>query len=147
MRYGRVDGRDGLYAGAEGGLVFNHRYLVGLAVIGGVVGDSADPGGEIGMGYAALALRYRLSFEGSPFDLTAGLLAGPGGVSRDREGVQEQDGAIFVFEPQLEANLNLARWLRLGADLGYRLIAAGDQVPSSSLHGITAGVHVQLGWF
>jgi hypothetical protein len=147
MRYARVGGRDGLVAGAEGGLIFNHRYFVGLAVMGGVVGDSSDPRGEVAGGYAALALRYRFLFDGSPFDMTAGVLAGPGGVSRSREGLPEQDGAIFVFEPQVEGNLNVARWLRVGADLGYRLVAAGDQIPASELHGVTAGIHVQLGWF
>jgi hypothetical protein len=115
--------------------------------MGGVVGDSSDPRGEVAGGYAALALRYRFLFDGSPFDMTAGVLAGPGGVSRSREGLPEQDGAIFVFEPQVEGNLNVARWLRVGADLGYRLVAAGDQIPASELHGVTAGIHVQLGWF
>ena len=43
--------------------------------------------------------------------------------------------------------MNLGRWLRLGADLGYRLVGAGDGFPSSELRGVTAGGHVQLGWF
>jgi hypothetical protein len=147
MRYGRMGNRDGLVAGAEAGLVFNHRYFVGLSAMGGFAGDSAASGGQVSLGYAALALRYRVAFDESPFDLTAGFLAGPGGVSRESQGQPEQSGFIFTFEPQVEANVNFARWLRLGADLGYRLVAAGNQIPASDLRGVTAGVHVQLGWF
>jgi hypothetical protein len=147
MRYGRLDGRDGFFAGGEVGLIFDHRYIIGLAGVGGSLGDAADPGGSLSMGFAALALRYRFQFDASPVDLTAGVIAGPGGVDRERQGMPDQDGMIFVFEPQLEANVNLARWLRVGADLGYRFVAAGEAVSTSGLRGVTAGVHAQLGWF
>jgi hypothetical protein len=147
MRYGRIDGRDGLFAGFEGGLLFNRRYSVGVAVVGGTTGDVEGPEGRVAGGFAAVTLRYRLLFEGSPFDLTAGVLAGPGGIGRVRSGQAEENSTIFVFEPQLEAHLNLTRWLRLGADAGYRLAAGSDRLRARRLQGPTAGFHAQLGWF
>jgi hypothetical protein len=147
MRYGRLDGRDGFFAGAEGGVVINHKYIVGLAAMGGGFGDPQDPGGSVGMGFAALVLRYRFLFEGSPFDVTAGVVAGPGGMGRERAGMPDQQGFIFVLEPQVEGHVNLTRWLRLGADVGYRLVASGGEVSSSDLRGLTTGVHAQVGWF
>jgi hypothetical protein len=147
MRYGRLDGRDGFFAGGEGGLIVDRRYILGLTVVGGSRGDAADPGGSLSMGYAALVLRYRFLFPASPFDLTAGVIAGPGGIDRQQQGMPDQDGMIFVFEPQLEANVNLVRWLRVGADLGYRLVAGGEAVSTTGLRGVTAGVHAQLCWF
>lgn len=143
MRYGRLDGRDSLFAGGEGALVINHRYIVGISAMGGSVPSQVVPGESVGMGFAALVLRYRLVFDGSPFDFTAGLLAGPGGIGTPGPNDQR---AIFVFEPQLTAGVNLARWARLGADFGHRWVA-GDYVTTDGLHGWTAGAYVQFGWF
>jgi hypothetical protein len=147
LRYGNLDGRDGLFAGAEAGLIVNHRYMIGLAASGGTTGDLQDGGGKISMGYGALVVRYLISFAGSPFDVTAGVLAGPAGLVHEREGAAGDRRTVFVFEPQVEAQVNLTRWLRLGADIGYRMVATEESMPSRDLGGMTAGFHAHLGWF
>jgi hypothetical protein len=63
-------------------------------------------------------------------------------------GQTEAEGTtIFVFEPQLEGHSHMTRWLRLGADAGYRLVAGSDRIAARRLQGITAGFHAQVGWF
>jgi hypothetical protein len=147
VRYGRLEGRDGLFGGAEAGLTFDRRYLIGVTGMGATAGDARDGEGKITLGYAAIVARYRLSFAGSPFEATAGVLAGPAGLARERPGAPAETRTVFLFEPQVEGQVNLARWLRLGVDLGYRLVASGEAMPSRGLRGVTAGAHLQLGWF
>ena len=53
---------------------------------------------------------------------------------------------FFIVEPQASVSLLLARWLRLGAGVSYRLLAgAGDF--ESRLRGVSGSVSVQIGTF
>ena len=86
MRYGRVAGLDTILAGAEAGLIFDHRTFIGLAAMGGAGGEAASPAGRVDLWQAALVLRYRFPFEGSPFDLTGGVLVGLVDAMLERDG-------------------------------------------------------------
>jgi hypothetical protein len=52
-----------------------------------------------------------------------------------------------VCEPQISAHLQIARFLRLGADFGYRIVAGIDHFNTSDFRGFLGGLHIQAGWF
>jgi hypothetical protein len=72
-------------------------------------------------------------------------------VTRDIEDSETRDDstddAFFLFEPQLGGHLDLTRFARIGADVGYRFVAGADRYPTRDLRGFTAGFTMQLGWF
>jgi hypothetical protein len=95
-------------------------------------------------------LRYQLLFD-SPFVLSFAALAAAGDISvrrADPEAASERDSDnIFVCEPQVSAHLLIARYLRLGADFGYRIVAGIDTFETSDFRGFLGGIHIQVGWF
>jgi hypothetical protein len=51
---------------------------------------------------------------------------------------------FFVAEPQVNASVRLAGWLRLGAGVGYRLIGSANQL-NDRLRGVSGTVSLQIG--
>jgi hypothetical protein len=151
-RYTRLAGRDGFVMNIEAAVLLNRRFAVGLTAGGGISGKIDDQGQRLGIGYAALLARYHFLCDRSAFCFSVGASAGAGGVERDASDDSDSAGhepgdALFLFEPQVAGHLNVTRFLRLGVDAGYRLVAGADRFAGSDLAGPTAGAHVQLGWF
>lgn len=149
LRYGRLQGRDGFNSSVE----FALRYrLLSIGIAGGAVVTSSDADGQAWtMGYGGLVARYHLLFGRSPFYLSIGAIAAAGAVREEGDAARALDGdggnPIWLFEPQLGGHLNLTRWLRVGLDVGYRLVAALGELDARGLRGITGGFHAQIGWF
>lgn len=144
FRYARLDGRDALLAGAEFALLLNHRLAVGLAGYGSADTDAGDD--ELTFGYGGPFVRYSF-LSRSPFYVSVGALAAAGAIASKPAGGTETQDTVFVFEPQVGGHLNVTRWMRVGVDVGYRLVAGIDDYGASGFRGVTAGFHVQLGWF
>jgi hypothetical protein len=54
---------------------------------------------------------------------------------------------VRVIEPQVSGHLNVTGWLRVGVDVGYRLVSGSERHPARGLRSPIAGFHAQLGWF
>jgi hypothetical protein len=148
FRYSRLFGQDGFVAGAEMALLFAHRLAIGVSGYGGE--SESDDG--LSFGYGGVIVRYHFPFENSPFYLSLGALSAAGAASEGSgdggTGEDNQDSdAVFVFEPQVSGHLNVTRWLRLGVDVGYRLVAGSERFAARDLRSPIAGFHAQLGWF
>lgn len=148
FRYSRLFGRDGFVAGAELALLFSHRLAIGVSGYGGE--SESDDG--LSFGYGGVVVRYHFPLESSPFYLSIGALAAAGAASDSNDegaGVEanQDSDAVFVFEPQVSGHLNVTRWLRVGLDAGYRLVAGSERFPARELRSPIAGFHAQLGWF
>jgi len=142
LRYTRLGGADGFLATPEAAFLLDRRIAVGLIAGGGV--SDADDG--LTLGYAQLFVRYHFLCDSSILCLSVAAAAGPGGV--ERSGGDSSGGdALLLFEPQLGGHLMVTRFLRFGADLGYRLVAYADDHDAGDLRGVSAGLHIQLGWF
>jgi hypothetical protein len=152
-RYTRLGARDAFVMNLEAALLFDHRFSVGLTAGGGISGNIDDEGNRLAIGYAGLAARYDFLCEGSAFCFSVGGMVGAGGIDLDSSDAENPDrkqgrgDALFIFEPQLSGHLNVTRFLRLGVDAGYRLVAGAEAFAWSDLAGPTAGAHLQLGWF
>lgn len=159
----RTMGQNVVYVGGELAILLDHRLALGLAGYGlasHIAGASdiyRDPQ-RLGFGYGGLLLRY--SFLSSlPYYVTVGTLLGAGGVAYTPEWHADwshrsriEVDPVFVVEPSLGAHLNLTRWMRLGAQISYRIVSVTLQSEDSGmpratdLAGIAYGGHLQFGW-
>lgn len=156
----------GLLVGGEGAILLDHRLAIGLAGFG-LASEVKGPdltNGEasiLGFGYGGAVFRYHLVSKRSPVTASLGTLIGAGGLtliekSTNDEFDPEYDysedaeaNAFFVAEPSVQANLHLTRWMRLGVSGGYRFVRGPTLrgVSDEDLEGVTAGGHLQFGWF
>ncbi len=138
-RYTRLAGAGGFLVAPEVGFLLDRRLAVGLQA-GAGWSDGDD--GRTRLGYAQLFARYHFRCDSSIVCLSLAAAAGPGAVNGAGEGGND---TVLLFEPQLGAHLMATRFLRFGADLGYRLVTGADD--AGDLRGVSAGLNIQLGWF
>jgi hypothetical protein len=170
--YTRMMGRDSGLVSFEAAVLFDHRFSVGLAGYGftrtprgPVAGDGTRQ--QFGAGYGGLALRYSV-FGALPVYATFGLVLGAGAVNLHRDYGWESDASwgddfgrddrnwdagrfdpFLVAQPEVALNANVTRWLRLGANVGYRFTGGVGRfgLSESDLNGVVAGASIQCGWF
>jgi hypothetical protein len=151
FRYARLLGEDSLLAGLEAALLLDHRIAFGFAAYGWSNSSRARGVKTVTFGYGGLVLRYHFLFD-SPVQISFAVLAAAGDISTKplaelKPGDDRSSDTIFVCEPQISAHLQIARFLRLGADFGYRIVAGIDKHSVSDFRGFLGGVHLQVGWF
>jgi hypothetical protein len=170
--YTRFAGRDSGLVSFEAALLLDHRLSFGLVGYGFTRtprGPAAADGTaqELKAGYGGLALRYSL-INRSPVYGTFGLVMGAGAVNlnqqygwenesnwddpavRDRRDFRAgQFDAFFFAQPEVALNTNLTRWLRLGANVGYRFTGGVSRfgLSESNLNGLVVGANLGFGWF
>jgi hypothetical protein len=156
----------GLLVGGEGAILLDHRLAIGLAGFGlasEVKGPDLTNGEEsiLGFGYGGAVFRYHLVSKRSPVTASLGTLIGAGGLTLIEKSTSDEfdpeydysedaeANAFFVAEPSVQANLHLTRWMRLGVSGGYRFVRGPTLrgVSDEDLEGVTAGGHLQFGWF
>lgn len=161
VKYSRVDQSNVALVCGEGALLLDHQFSLGLAGCGmpnrldgsaysGVAND------EMEVGYGGLLLRYHFrSHDMVSFSL--GGVVGGGGLTIGQwnhsdtmdEGVVRESDAFFAAEPQATVDVNVTRWLRVGAVGGYRFVSGTNTagLSNTDLAGPTGGAHILFGWF
>lgn len=163
VAYSRVADTDGVLVCGEGAVLIDHSVSFGAGGCGWtaptnvshLTGADRD---RLFFGYGGAVIRYHfLSRE--VVNIGVGTLIGAGGYSiqtkignsgRFEDDYRERSSeAAFVLEPEVGAYLNITRWLRVGAKVGYRWVAGVsiEQLSDSDLSYATAGGSVQMGWF
>jgi hypothetical protein len=163
-----MKGRGVAYVGLEAALLFEHKLALGLGV-NGLASRIAGPDNEfgepqrLGFGYGGLVLRYSL-VDKRPYYLTFGTLVGGGGLTYQRDDVNDRNyrnhdddrewngkhDTVFVVEPSIGGHLNITRWMRVGAQVSYRVVTGVDNVTemrAKDLSGFAYGGNLQLGFF
>lgn len=160
----KLDGSSRTLVGGYGGWVFDDALLVGaggywlpdgssnrkLAYGGAVIEWRHHPAaGPVAFGIRGLA-GYGQATLTSTVNLVNGGGYGPFG-SFDRmmpatttTALVRFNQGFFVFEPQAELVVNLARWLRLTGGLGYRAIGDANGM-ENRLRGVSGGISLELG--
>lgn len=170
VAYTRFMDRDSGLMSLEGALLLDHRLSLGVAGYGFTrtpSGPDASDGGarEFGAGYGGFVARYSF-IGGLPVYGSFGLLLGAGVVSLHRdygwdegewdEGWEHDRGLergrvdpFLVVQPEATLHVNLTRWLRAGAMVGYRVTGGVGRfgLTEADLNGFVTGGNLQLGWF
>jgi hypothetical protein len=166
VAYTRVAGRDAALVCGGGALILDRSLTIGLTGCGvptRIHGDAYgnmphETGDRLELGYAGLEVGYHL-FPKQLYNLSLSALVGGGGasiVNHTGEDWNDSDDPhvktvdpIFVAEPRVTGYVNLTRWARVGAFVGYRFVAGVDlkNLSSGDLSGPVTGGTMQFGWF
>ena len=158
----RVAGEGVFISGGRGGAIINRRLLIGGGGYSIVGGDLFTPnpvgnGGplEFTFNYGGLELGYvtrpnRLVH--APFGaLFGGGWAGYADPAQaDQQlGERTDESALFVAEPRVGVELNVARWFRVHAAAGYRFVSGSDLagLDDADLRGATGMLTLKFGLF
>jgi hypothetical protein len=166
VMYTRIARENAVQVCGEGALIIDHKLTLGGGGCGITTMINAykygsgphDPNDRMTFGYGGAIIRYHL-FSHRIVNLGVGALIGAGGVGIgtwdgsgndwDNNYTHKRSEAVFVFEPQIGAFTNVTRWLRLGANVGYRIVSGVNTqgLSASDLSAPTIGGMIQGGWF
>lgn len=172
-KFGPVDGHFRHFSGFKTGYIMNHDLYVGLAGYGMSMGYNADYPDSVGddqfvqMGYGGLLLGYTLNAN-RLIHFGFETVAGVGGYvltakefmdgeGKEDENWDEWDGELgdrgnlfIVLDPQLLVELNVAKYMRISAGLGYRIEMFPEDhhnITSYDQSGVTASLAMTFGKF
>lgn len=157
FEFSSVHNNFGLSSGGGGGLIFNQTlfiggYGLGLAPVIGrnVTLQNVDYENlEISFGHGGFWFGYIHNFR-KLVHFGGSAKFGWGNISLDDNRLQSpyRDN-VLVFTPQIEAEVNIARWLKINLGVGYRIVTGVNEDVFEGRHfnspQATLGVYV--GWF
>lgn len=150
IKVGPVDGSTGVFFGGRGGWVINRTFVLGGGGYGFTdmneyhSGSSLDTNINFAFGYGGLELEYLINANSLVHaTVLAHIGAGGftvyrgGGMGNDWDGDNLYNAACFVFEPAVNAEVNILSWLRLQVGAGYRLVTGIDYTYTDPISGRT----------
>jgi hypothetical protein len=135
-----------VFAGARGGWIINHSFVLGAGGYG--LTNDIDMGltgtRDVEFGYGGLELEYIHNWN-KLAHFTVYLLIGGGGLS----GPAVTEEAVFVLEPALNGELNVTDYFRLHAGAGYRFVTGVDTpgLEGSDLSAVCGQITLKFGAF
>ncbi len=149
FRFGEVGDQFATVAGVRGGWIINHQFVIGLGGYGLASEVCLDDERdcflrELEFGYGGFEFEY-IGLWNRVVHYNAHLLIGGGGVTFFNFAT---DG-VFVAEPVVNLELNVAKWFRINAGAGYRIVAGVDIGPfeNSDLSGFFGNLAFKFGSF
>lgn len=163
VRFTTVKDRSAVLTGGEGGWIVNHRFVLGGAGFGMTtdnvrVPEVATIGGQVprlNFGYGGVLLGYNHT-PGRLVHLTGQVLLGSGGASLiggglrgDADAATLDTDAVFVAEPALHVEVNVASFFRVAVGGSWRQVSGSSLVGVSDrdLSGVAGGVTFKFGRF
>jgi hypothetical protein len=161
--YGQIDGKDAFMAGFKGGWMIDHHFTFGLAGTGFVnnlqyqnivVNNTVSLAG----GYGGFLLEPVIA-PFSPVHLAFPIILGAGGIAYVEYNPNWNDyydqpevwdaNAFFVFEPGVEIELNVARFMRIAIGTTYRFTSKLYLMNTDSyaLNGFSGSLSLKFGKF
>ena len=167
INYSRIDGEDAVLVGARGAWIINHGIAIGIAGYGfanelkykrtfkGYSGKYILAGGYGGLLIEPIIGAFK------PVHISIPILIGAGGVTYMDEywdiyddpfyykPYYEYSDAFFVFEPGVEIELNMVKFMRLAFGGYYRFTFGIDLEGSKSnmMNGFSTGITLKFGKF
>ena len=166
VAYSQIGGFDAMMTGGSGLWLIDHVFGLGFGGYGFNTFAKQDPNLDNNRykysgGYGGLVLEPIL-FPGKVVHITFPILIGAGGISYiqsdydDWYNYYEDSQAYFVIEPRIEAEINLVKYMRIGAWISYRYTTniylkyyeSGNPIGSKqTLRGISGGINFKFGKF
>lgn len=161
--YTEIDGKDAFLVGARGAWIIDHSFAIGLGG-SGFVNDinydnwrDNDLNYNLAGGFGGLYLEPIIAPR-LPVHLSFPMLFGVGGIARidDKHHWESNwmhddsnEDAFLIFEPAVELEFNMTRFMRLGALLSYRFTSKidMDNTDPDILEGASVGLIMKFGKF
>jgi hypothetical protein len=139
------------FAGARGGWIINHQFVVGAGGYGLTSNICLDEDGscflrQIEFGYGGFEFEY-IGLWNRVAHYSLQLLIGGGGVTLPLRGFPSD--AVFVAEPAARLELNVTKWFRLNLGAGYRFVSGLDlaSLENSDLSAFSGVLEFKFGSF
>jgi Phr family secreted Rap phosphatase inhibitor len=183
LGYTTINKRDAVYFGARGAVVLNHSLALGIGGKGFITNPAYDVNlgedYELAGGYGGFYIEPIIKGN-SPVHVSFPMLIGAGGIGYlkhwgdydydsdsdyEYENNDEDSYAFFVFEPGVEVEFNVVKWMRFAVVGSYRLTSdiklnykdrlgsddelfAGTSIaPKDMLRGFNVGLIMKFGKF
>lgn len=144
VKFSTVKNNFAVFVGAYGGWLINHTFLIGAGGYGlankikgeqsaGFIYNLIDPI-KIDFGYGGLILEY-INQSDNLIHYSISALVGAGAVSyslyylelfTSQDYTDRYSSTVFVFEPGVNAELNITSFFRLSTGVSYRLVTGAD---------------------
>lgn len=155
FKLGQINGQTGLFVGGQGGWIINHTFVIGGKGYG--IASNVEVEGMEGLrlnfNCGGLMLEYILSSDEVLHYSVEGML-GTGNVSYDdnEDNLDENEfsnDSFFVFEPGVNAILNVTKNLRIGAGITFRYVSGVEYegLDDSDLMGVSGQLVFKFGGF
>lgn len=147
-----LNGEFGFMLGGRVGWLLNHHYALGLggyALTHSIEANELESGvtPDLMVQYGGIEAEYIIE-PAQILHFSVYSLVGFGNAEFDYSDVDGDDN-FFVFEPTVNALLNVTSFCRVGLGVGYRLAAGVDleALENGDLSGFTATLTVKFGYF
>ncbi|MCU7519463.1 MAG: hypothetical protein ACM3UR_08780 [Bacteroidota bacterium] len=169
VKFSSVKNNFGVLVGAYGGWLINHQFMIGGGGYGlannikansdvqKVFNYSSQP--YINFGYGGGVLEYYFN-PNSLLHSSVSLLIGAGGVSyrsanhdtdllSDEWNDDSNADAVFVLEPGVSGELNIAKYMKVGFNVSYRFVNGVDTygLKDSDFSNFSGGITLKFGVF
>ena len=149
VRFSGVSDQFAVFAGARGGWIINHQFIIGFGGYGLSSQICVDDDGrcrtrEIEFGYGGLEFEY-IGMWDRLIHYSLQLLVGGGGVTR----FNFDSDPVFVLEPVANMEVNITKWFRMNVGGGYRFVsgAGSGTVGNSELSAPFGNLEFKFGSF
>ena len=146
VKFMSLGGDLGVIVGGRGGWIINHTFVIG----GGFYGLSSDikiDGNRLQMEYGGFEFEYIWQSD-RVLHFTIHTSIGGGRVEMI-DPVYNSD-RFFYIEPTINGEVNLLKWFRINAGIGYFWVDNIQGMPglsSNDIRGITGTIVFKFGWF
>jgi hypothetical protein len=151
-----LGGEAAMLIGAEVGWIIGRTLVLGAAGYGSATNATspaslqpASGGANLGMGYGGFRVGGIIGARKLTHVTVGALVGGGGATSATTTGTFRQSDGFFVVEPDLAAEVNLARHVRLAVGGSYRFVAGTDVAgfTATRLSGPAAALALRFGEF
>ncbi len=166
VKYTQIKNEPALLVGGRGGWIINHSFMIGgggYGLVNNINKNNLFVSGYflnrpyINFGYGGIEVEY-IALSDNLAHFSVCTLIGGGGVSYrnnlwednyDNNDWNSPSDAFFVFEPSLNAELNVISFLRLNAGISYRFVSGInlDDLKDSDFAGPSAVLTLKFGKF
>jgi hypothetical protein len=154
VKFGNIYDESAVMIGGRGGWIIDHFLSLGGGGYGLVTEITTRPEEFLLMGYGGFEMEFIIA-SNRIVHSTIGTLVGAGGFSsHDRNfdsdvDTENQGDAFFVMEPSVNAELNVARFMRVNAGVSYRYTDGADKygITDTDLSGLNAVITLKFGAF
>lgn len=169
VKFTSIKGNLGVLVGAYGGWLIDHKFLLGGGGYGLANNIEADKGVQsvlnfyaqpyIDFGYGGVVLEYYFNPDKVLHSSVSVLIGGGGasyrGADNDKKltasGGSHYDSGdgFFVVEPGLSAELNIAKYFKIGFNVSYRYVNGVDLygLKNSDFSNVSGGIALKFGVF
>jgi hypothetical protein len=149
FKFSSVNDQFAAFAGARGGWIINHQFVVGAGGYGLASTICLDEDGscflrQIEFGYGGFEFEY-IGLWNRVAHYSLQLLIGGGGVTL----LGFSADGVFVAEPAARLELNVTKWFRVNVGAGYRFVSGLDlaSLENSDLSAFAGVLEFKFGSF